>query len=51
MFPLSEEGQREIGFWKENFENTGYPIWSPSSEVEVLSYSDASDEGWGGYAV
>ena len=29
----------------------GYPIWSPSPKVEVLTYSDASGEGWGGFAV
>ena len=33
------------------FVNTGYPIWSPSLKPEVLTYSDASDSGWGGFAV
>ena len=36
-------------FWKQNFDNSGYPIWAPSPEVEVLTYSDASGLGWGGF--
>lgn len=38
-------------FWKQHFDNSGYPIWAPSPKVEVLSYSDASGLGWGGFAV
>ena len=30
-------------FWRENFENSGQPIWSASPKIEVLTYSDASD--------
>ena len=26
-------------------------IWSPSPKVEVITYSDASGQGWGGFAV
>ena len=38
-------------FWKQNYDNSGYLIWAPSPKVEVLSYSDASGLGWGGFAV
>jgi hypothetical protein len=48
---LSEEAQREVSFWIENFSNNGYPIWSPSPKVDVMTFSDASASGWGGYAV
>ena len=51
VFKLSEEAQREVEFWKENFSNSGYPMWSPSPKIEVLTYSDASDTGWGGFSV
>jgi hypothetical protein len=50
-FLLSEEAKVEILFWQENFENSGQPIWKASPKVEVLSYSDASDVAWGGYAI
>ena len=50
-FQLSADAQGEVVFWEENFRNTGYPIWSPSPKTEVLTYSDASDSGWGGFAV
>ena len=48
---LSEEAQREVSFWIENFSNNEYPIWSPSPKVDVMTFSDASASGWGGYAV
>lgn len=48
---LSSDSRSEVLFWKQNFDNSGYPIWAPSSKVEVLSYSDASGLGWGGFAV
>lgn len=35
----------------DNFSNGGYPIWSPSPKIDVMTYSDASETGWGGYAV
>ena len=50
-FQLSADAQSEVVFWEKNFCNTGYPIWSPSPKPEVLTYSDASDCGWGGFAV
>ena len=50
-FQLSSDAQGEIVFWQRNFRNTGYPIWSPSPEPEVLTYSHASDSGWGRFAV
>ena len=50
-FRLSADAQGEVLFWKKNFHNAGCPIWSPSPKPEVLTYSDASDSGWGGFAV
>ena len=50
-FQLSTDAQSKVVFWEKNFCNTGYPIWSPSPKPEVLTYSDASDSGWGGFAV
>ena len=35
---LSSETHSEVLFWKQNFDNSGYPIWAPTSKVEVLSY-------------
>ena len=43
---LSSDSRSEVLFWKQNFDNSGYPI-----RIEVLSYSDASGLGWGGFAV
>ena len=51
LFLLSEEAQNEVKFWMENFSNSGYPIWSPCPTIDVMTYSDASEIGWGGYAV
>jgi len=48
---VSQDSQSEVLFWKDNFDCSGYPIWSPSPKVDVLTYSDASGEGWGGFAV
>ena len=50
-FLMSQESQAEVQFWKVNFDTGGYPIWSPSPKVEVITYSDASGQGWGGFAV
>ena len=50
-FQLSADAQGEVVFWEKNFRNAGYPIWSPSPKPEVLTYSDASDSGWGGFTV
>ena len=38
-------------FWKDNFDSSGYSMWSLSPNVEVLCYSYASRQGWGGFAV
>lgn len=48
---MSQDSQSEVLFWRDNFDDSGYPIWSPSPKVEVLTYADASGEGWGGVAV
>ena len=49
-FQSSADTQGKVLFWQKNFHNAGYPIWSPSLKPEVLTYSDASDSGWGGFA-
>lgn len=48
---LSSDSCSEVLFWKQNFDNSGYPIWAPSPKVEVLTYSGAGGLGWGGFAV
>ena len=50
-FLVSQDSQSEVLFWRDNFDSSGYPIWSPSPRVDVLTYLDASGEGWGGFAV
>lgn len=50
-FQLSPDAQGKGFFWQNIFHNAGYPIWSPSPEPEVLTYSDAGDSGRGGFAV
>lgn len=50
-FLLSEESHTEVLFWRDNFNCSRYPIWSPSPKVEVVTHSDATGDGWGGYAV
>ena len=50
-FLISQESQAEVQFWRFNFDIGGYSIWSPSPKVEVTTYSDASGQGWGGFAV
>ena len=45
-----QDSQSEVLLWKEYFDCCGYPFWSPSPKVDVLTYSDASGEGWGGFA-
>ena len=50
-FQLSEDGKNEICFWHENFANSGQPIWTACPTIDVMTYSDASDVAWGGYAV
>ena len=48
-FCMSDDAVCEVLFWRDNFDNSGYPIWSPSPKPEVLSFSDASESGWGGF--
>ena len=48
---LSSDSCSEVLFWKQNYDSSGYLIRAPSPKVEVLSYSDASGLGWGGFAV
>ena len=48
-FRMSDDAVCEVLFWQDNFNNSGYPIWSPSPKPEVLSFADASESGWGGF--
>jgi len=49
---LSEESLQEVQFWIENFaELAGQPMWHSAPSIDVISYSDASSTGWGGYVV
>jgi hypothetical protein len=49
---LDENATREIVFWKNNFEIChGQPIWLANTKPEILTYSDGSNTGWGGYSV
>ena len=48
-FRMLDDAVCEVLFWQDNFNNSGYPIWSPSLKPEVLSFSDASESGWGGF--
>ena len=50
-FLISQVSQAEVQFWRVNFDTGGYPIWPPTPKVEVITYSDASGQGWGGFAV
>ena len=49
--PICYDSRSEVLFWKQNFDNSGYPIWARSPKIEVLSYSDANRLGWGGFPV
>ena len=51
LFHLSADTQGKVLFWPKNFRNAGYLICSPSPKPEVLTYSDASDSGWGEFPV
>ena len=52
MKRLHYESINEIKFWKSCFyDYNGQPIWPLSPIISVLTYSDASDYGWGGYSV
>ena len=48
---ISQESQAEVQFLRVNFDTGVYPICSSSPKVEVITYSDASGQGWGGFAV
>lgn len=49
---LSPEARQEVQFWNNSFEEChGQPIWQVNPKIDVVSYSDASDSGWGGYCV
>ena len=45
---LDEGARQEITFWRNNFELChGQPIWLANPRPEILTYSDASNTGWG----
>ena len=46
---MSDDAVCKVLSWRDNFENSDYLIWSPSPKHEVLSFSDASESGWGGF--
>jgi hypothetical protein len=49
---LSESAIEEVKFWKNQFDNLkGSPIWHLKSKVDLFSFSDASDNSWGGYVI
>ena len=49
---LSLEAMQEVQFWKESLEDChGQPIWKANPWIDVTSYSDAIDSGWGSYCV
>ena len=49
---LSPKALREVQFWKDSFKDRhGQPIWKTNPKRNVISYSDASDSGWGGHCV
>ena len=49
---LDDEATKEIKFWIDSFEEChGQQIWLSDPKPEILTYSDASDLGWGGYCV
>ena len=49
---LSTEALTELDFWQQCFDQyNGQPIWPVSPLTSVVTYSDASALGWGGYSV
>ena len=46
-FHMSDNAACEVLFWRDNFDNSGYPIWL--LKPEVISFSDASESGWGSF--
>ena len=47
LFSLSTEAQQEIYFWIDNFDNGGYPIWSPSPKIDVMTLMLVVQDGGG----
>jgi len=45
-FLVAQDSHSEKLSWRDNFNSSGCPIWSPSPKVDVLKYSNASGEGW-----
>ena len=49
---LSDEAIKEIMLWSSSFEECHrQKIWLFDPQPQILSYSDVSDSGWGGYFV
>lgn len=49
---LNHDAITEVKFWLDSFEEChGQKIWLSDPMPEVLTYSDASNTGWGGYCV
>ena len=49
---LSPEAARGVKFWKDSLHHrNGRPIWDANPKIDVISYSDASNTGWGDYCV
>ena len=46
-FHMSDDAVCDVLFWCDNFDNSGYPIWL--LKPEVISFSDASESGWGSF--
>ena len=45
---LSIEGQKEIKFWAEESDSChGAPICKRAPKIDVITYSDAGEPGWG----
>ena len=42
-FLVSQDSQSEVLFWRKNFDNSGYPIWSPSPKVSEKLYIQRSE--------
>jgi len=52
IMPWSEDARADLYFWCEAFEDWhGRPFWFVDPKVRVLTWSDASDTGWGGLSL
>ena len=50
--PLTKEVADEVDFWISTFDKVhGQPIWKSIPVKAVLTWSDASDSGWGGFSL